>query len=182
LDRLRCDLLCEDREQEALFRKILESRSARVRVLPRKVRGGFTFVHQQLKTAVTYIRQRPGEAVGLLVIIDGDQLGVAGRWDEIRRLAGLTGAAWEARVAVCIPRRNVETWELWLCGRRDLEESSDYKREWQRAVERGEVSVRQAIDAWFRRLKPDDEETERRQLPALAHGRSEIDRLFLAAS
>jgi len=182
LARLRCDLLCEDREQEALFRKVLERRSARVRVLARKEGGGFTFVLRQLKPAAAYIRQRSQEAVGLLVVIDGDQRGWAGRWEELRREAGLTGATWEAKVAVCIPTRNVETWQLWLCGRRDLDESSDYKPEWRRAMERGVMSARQAVDAWFRSLRPDEEDAEKRCLPALFQGRQEIDRLFRATS
>jgi hypothetical protein len=137
--KLRCLLLCEDIEQERLFRPILERHFHRIYVEPRKPHGGASFVLQRIERLAGYIRQHHQEAVGLLVVIDGDMAGLQERLEAIRVAAGFIGAAWEERIARCVPSRSVETWEMWLCGERGV--------------------------------------TEESRLPALAHGRREVDRL-----
>lgn len=64
-ERLRCWLLCEDIEQERLFRPILERHFRRVYVEPRKPHGGASFVLQRVERLANYIRQHHQEAVGL---------------------------------------------------------------------------------------------------------------------
>jgi hypothetical protein len=176
--KLRCWLLCEDIEQEQLFRPILRGLSRRtVRVEPRKQHGGASFVLQQIGRLASYIRQHNQENVALLVVIDGDRVGFKKRLAEISKAAGFTEARWERKVARCIPCRNIETWVLWLCGERDLDEESDYKQVLRRKAERGEVSAREASEAWFAPQTPEQQQTEKERLPALARGRAEIDRL-----
>ncbi len=175
--RLRCQLLCEDVEQERLFRPILERHFRRVYVEPRKARGGVSFVLQHIQRLADYIRQRHQEAVGLLVVIDGDTAGLQKRLEEIRTAAGFTGTAWEERIAICVPSRSVETWEMWLCGRRELDERTSYKEIYRREVERGTMSSRKAVEAWFAILTSEERQTEESWLPALSHGRREVDRL-----
>lgn len=171
-------MLCEDVEQEQLFRPILERLFRRVRVEPRRRKGGFTFVLARLADVARYLRQRPGEAVGLLVAIDADVTGFQQRLEEIKEALhkeGLTGKSLD-RVAVCIPSRNVETWELWLCGARDIDEHSDFKSRFHREM-KPSLRPRQIVDAWFARLSETQRQEEARVLPALAHGREEIRRL-----
>lgn len=175
--RLRCSLLCEDIEQERLFRPILERHFSRVYVEPRKPHGGASFVLQRVERLANYIRQYHQESVGLLVVIDGDTAGLQERLDAIRLAAGLTGAAWEERVAKCVPSRSVETWEIWLCGRHDVDEQTQYKEFFRREVERGAMSSRKAVEAWVLPLTPEERQIEENRLPALAHGRREVDRL-----
>jgi hypothetical protein len=176
--RLRCWLLCEDIEQERLFRPILENLSRRrVRVEPRKQHGGASFVLQQIGHLAGYIRQHKQEAVALLVVIDGDRAGLKKRLDEIGEAAGFTEAAWEMKVARCVPCRNVETWVLWLCGERDVDEERDYKQVLRQRVEQGKISARRAAEAWFASSTSEERHAEKERLPALAHGRTEIDRL-----
>lgn len=176
--RLRCLLLCEDIEQERLFRPILERLFHRPPyVEPRKPHGGASFVLQSVERLATYIRQRPQEAVGLLVVLDGDTSGLQQRLEEIRAAAGFTGATWEEKIARCVPSRNVETWALWLCGAREIDEQTDYKGIFRREVERGAMSARKAAEAWFESLTSEERQTEEARLPALAHGRKEIARL-----
>jgi hypothetical protein len=163
LKKLRCLLLCEDIEQERLFRPILERHFRRIYVEPRKPHGGASFVLQRIERLADYIRQHHQEAVGLLVVIDGDTAGLQGRLEEIRAAAGSAGAPWEKRIAMCVPSRTVETWEMWLCGARE--------------VDRGAMSARKAAEAWFEHLTPEARQTEETRLPALTHGRREIDRL-----
>lgn len=175
--KLRCLLLCEDIEHERLFRPILERYFRRVYVEPRKPRGGAGFVLQRLQRMATYIRQHQQEAVGLLVVIDGDVVGLQGRLDAIGTAAGFAGAAWEKRIARCVPSRTVETWEMWLCGAREVDEQTDYKEAYHREVERGTMNARMAVEAWFGSLTSDEKRAEGRRLTALGHGRKEIARL-----
>jgi hypothetical protein len=175
--KLRCWLLCEDREQERFFRPILERHFSRIRVEARKAHGGASFVLQNLKRLAQYIRRNHQEAVALLVVIDGDSTGREGRLEEIRAAAGLTGAAWEEHIGRCIPSRSVETWEMWLCGRHEVDETTSYKEAFHREVERRQMSSRQAVEAWFLHLTPEEQKIEEDKLPALFHGRKEVDRL-----
>jgi len=173
--KLRCELLCEDLAQEQFFRPILESLFGRVRVAPRRPNGGFTFVLAQVPKAATYVHRHRQEAVGLLIAIDGDESGLRGRMDKIRKILeenGLDLRALEKRVAVCVPTRNIETWELWLQGRRDLDERTDYRREVKAIIDRKEPAA-----VWFAPLSEAQREEEAVRLPSLVHGRKEIDRL-----
>jgi hypothetical protein len=175
--KLRCLLLCEDIEQERLLRPILERHFRRVYVEPRKPHGGASFVLQRVERLADYIRQRQQEAVGLLVVIDGDTAGLRRRLDDIRAAAGFTGAEWEQKIARCVPSRTIETWMMWLCGEREIDEETEYKGRFRREVEQGTMSARQAVAAWFEPLTAAERHTEETRLPALAHGRREVARL-----
>jgi hypothetical protein len=179
--KLRCLLLCKDKEHEQLFRPILEAKFGRhrVRLEPRRGKeGGFTFVLARLKVAVAFLRKRTGEAVGLLVAMDADDAGFQRRHEDIKKALhkeGLDGKGLE-RVAICIPSRNVETWGLWLCGFRDLDEHRDFKKRFEREVKPG-LRPKQLVEAWCVSLSEQDTQEEERVLPALAHGRREVARL-----
>ncbi|HET7177973.1 MAG TPA: hypothetical protein VFI63_04715 [Solirubrobacterales bacterium] len=176
--KLRCFLICEDVEHEQFFSPLLKRRFRRVYVEPRKKqRGGASFVLRNVERLASYVRQRPQEAVALLVVIDGDEAGLQRRLDEIGKAAGFSGAAWEKRIATCIPCRSVETWEIWLCGVREVDEQESYKQAFRREVERGTMSSRRAVEAWFLPLSAAEQQAEESRLPALAHGRREIARL-----
>jgi hypothetical protein len=170
-------LLCEDVEQERFFRPILEHHFRRIYVEPRKPHGGASFVLQNIERLARYIRQRHQEAVGLLVVIDGDTAGLHERIEAIRAAANFSGAAWEGKIATCVPSRSVETWAMWLCGEHEVDEQTSFKNAFRREVERGTMSSRKAAEAWFAPLSPEEQRTEESRLPALAHGRREVDRL-----
>jgi hypothetical protein len=179
--KLRCWLLCEDIEQERFFRPILARHFHRIYVEARKPHGGATFVLQRIERLASFIRQHQQQAVGLVVVIDGDNVGLQGRLKDIRAAAGLTGAGWEDRIAKCVPCRTVETWIIWLCGRHELDEQTDYKDEFRRETEKGRMSARKAAEAWFLRSTPEEQQIEEGALPALAYGRKEVARLKLFA-
>lgn len=176
---LRCELVCEDVEQEKLIRPLLERvLRCRVKVAPRKPAGGATFVLGRVAEAAKYLRQRPNETVTLVIVVDGDEGGQRGRMREIsERLsaAGFDTGNLDERIVTFVPSRNVETWELWLSGRRDLDETTDYKHEAQRVL--GTGSRRGLVDAWLVQLSPGDAADEQAKLPALAHARLELARL-----
>jgi hypothetical protein len=175
--KLRCLLLCEDIEQERLFRPILERHFRRIYVEPRKVKGGASFVLQRVERLADYIRRHHQEAVGLLVVIDGDTVGLQGRLEALRAAAGSDGALWEKRIAICVPSRTVETWEMWLCGAQMIDEQTEYKVIFRREAEKGTMSSRKAVEGWFEPLTLEAQQTEETRLPALAHGRKEVARL-----
>jgi hypothetical protein len=181
---MRCSLLCEDIEQELFFRPILEQRFGRVIVEPRKPKqqGGINFVFQSYADVVKKtVRRSPQEAVGLVVVVDGDSAGLKQRLKELdQRLeeAGSVKRDAKEKIAACVPSRTVETWELWLCGRRDLNEASDYKANFQIEKRKGKASADGAVKAWFSLLTEVDAKAENDRLPALAAGRSELRRLY----
>ncbi|HSS76721.1 MAG TPA: hypothetical protein VLV54_08240 [Thermoanaerobaculia bacterium] len=177
LKKLRCLLLCEDIEQERLFRPILERHFRRIYVEPRKPHGGASFVLKKVERWASYIRQHHQEAVGLLVVIDGDTVGLQGRLAALRDAAGFAGAPWEQQIAMCVPSRTVETWEMWLCGAHDIDERTEYKAIFRREVEQGSMSSRKAVEAWFAPLNSEGRQAEESHLPALTHGRKEVARL-----
>lgn len=177
-NRLRYSLLCEDTEQERLFRPILEKvLRRRIHVEPRKPNGGFTFVLANLRKAAIYIRRYQRESVGLLVVVDGDCDDYRERLAKVHEVLHEVGIQDEKpeRIAVCIPTRNVETWTLWLCGVSDLNETTDYKSRYQRQFQ-SQVRPRELAERWLNTPRERLEE-EARCLPALVHGRAEIERL-----
>jgi hypothetical protein len=177
-NKLRCTLLCEDREQERLFRPLLERLFRRVRVEPRRREGGFTFVLARLTDVARILRQKPDERIGLLVALDADDAGFERRYEGVKNALhqeGLVGKSLD-RVAVCMPARNVETWELWLCGFRDLDQHTDFKSRFHHEVRPG-LRPKQLVEAWFAQLSAEQRQEEARILPALARGREEIERL-----
>jgi hypothetical protein len=182
-NRLRYALLCEDIEQERLFRPLLEEvLHRRIHVEPRKPNGGFTFVLGNLKKAALYIRRYHKESVGLLVVVDGDRDGYRERLARVREVLHEAGFQNEKpdRIAICIPTRNVETWELWLCGVSDLNETTDYKSRYQQEF-RPQVRKGELVEKWLNTPLGRLEE-EARCLPALVHGRAEIERLRRSSS
>lgn len=182
--RLRLVLLCEGVEDEQLFRPVLErlfrKHGVHIRVVHGKRNGGFTFVFSRLEAEARYVRQRPTESVGLLVVVDGDQFGHKRRLDKIQEILQLAGFETKDkmpdRIAACIPSRNVETWKLWLCGFRDLDEHNDFKARFDREVKQG-IRRGQLTDAWIAPLDEKQRRAEQEILPAIAHGRAEINRL-----
>jgi hypothetical protein len=175
--RFRCELVCEDIAQEQFFRPILERVFGRghIRVAPRRPNGGFTFVLAQAPKSAANGRLLRKEAVVLLIAVDGDVGGLQGRLEQLWKVFkahGLGSEAIKERIAVCVPTRNIQTWTLWLQGRRNLDEATDYKRQ----VE-APISPRKLTEAWFSPLSKADLETEASHLPALVHGRKEIGRL-----
>ena len=183
LRRMRCHLLCEDREQESFFRPILERMFGRVYVEARKPKqaGGFSFVFQSYAGLVRkFPRGNPKESVGLVVVVDGDKEGRASRLEELNRRLEMAGEARRLptdRIAACVPTRNVETWELWLCGRHDLNEFDDYRADFQALKKTGPMSSRQAAKAWFHQTSQAEATAEGKKLPSLVEARAELERL-----
>lgn len=176
---MRGVLLCEDTEHETFFRHLLlrkNFRPVRVERIPNRQGAGDAWVLKRYAKEVQYARSKSGENFALVVAIDGD------RWKLPKRLrqldeqlikAGLSKREGNEKTVIFVPTRNIEPWELWLCGDRDVDEDGDFKSKCRKARGRGAVSAKAAVAAWFEDPSADEENT----LPSLTAGRAEIGRL-----
>ena len=142
--------------------------------------AGDRFVVARFAGEVQIARRKRHENDALVVVVDGDRLKMQRRLRELDKQLAAEGLAQRGRdenVLIVVPTRNVETWELWLCGQRDLDEDQDYKVRCRMAVQHGEVSVREAVEAWFQASSREEERVERESLPSLTAGRLEVKRL-----
>lgn len=88
--------------------------------------------------------------------------------------SGLSTIDESERIVVCVPCRNIETWELWLCtAADDLNERDDHKKRWQATAAR----TKDAVEAWFMTQSEPRATLEKAILPALADARTQIRRL-----
>ncbi len=175
--RLRCTLLCEDIEHERFFRAILERMFGRIHVVRQ---GDVNSVLSAYARQVSLVRRYPQEAVGLVVVVDGDDAGLEKRLRELDdqlRTNGQQKRSPKERLAACVPVRNVETWECWLCGKHDVDEAHDFKPTFKAAVRRGTMGTAQAAKKWFDQPTPDERAAETAHLPSLTAGRKELSRL-----
>jgi hypothetical protein len=183
--RRRLFILCED----SLHRSFIEGLAARwgigprqrmVRAAPVAKRSAAQFVLDNFVDMVRLWRAGSHDRnVGLLVVIDGDEHGLAARQRQLaQRLADADLPPLDPddpRLAIVVPTWHMETWIAWLCGHRPLDERTRYKsidpdgREVGRKIESGEYSVRRALGAW---TPPAADEAQ--HVPSLAHARTHL--------
>jgi hypothetical protein len=185
--RRRLHALCED----SLHQRFVESLADRWGIGPRQrridaspaARGSASqYVLDHYPAAVKRWRaESHDENVGLLVVVDGDELGLARRRRQLEqklRDVDMAPIAASDPVAIFVPTWHIETWIAWLCGHRPVDESTRYKldepagREVARMIQQGAYSPRHAANAWS--PPAEDEEVH---LPALAHAREEARRV-----
>ncbi len=182
--KLRGVLLCEDTEHERFFRRLLKkwfgTGKLHVSRIPNRQGAGDAWVLANYVNEVRIARRKAAENYALVVVIDGDRAKMKERMRQLDHQltdAELAERGLEERVAVFVPTRNIETWELWLCGEHNIDEDGDYKRQLREATRRDEASVISAVDAWFRNLSPQEIATEKKIVPSLAAGRTELQRI-----
>jgi hypothetical protein len=178
--RLRPTLLCEDRAQERLLRPVLERFGRnKVRVVIAKDRAlgaGVAWVLAQVPDEARVLRQRHQESVGLFIAIDGDAEGAVGRRrqvDDALAQAGAPRLSEDEKIAVLVPCRAIETWLLWLSGRRDLDEEQPFKHAWEREL----AACRVSFEAAARVFAEGPSTDEGQVLPALAQARTDLARV-----
>ena len=178
-------LLCEDNEHRRFFLRLLKKHFGRgqphVESIPNREGAGDHWVLKQYPEEVRSARRKSHDKNrALVVVIDGDRNKLRERLRQLDQKledAGLAPRGSDEKIAVFVPRRNIETWELWLCGHRDLDEDNDYKHRFHTAEGQGEASVKDAVAMWFQSLTTEDRILEEQRLPSLAAGRNEIRRL-----
>jgi len=129
-------ILCEDRQQETFARRFLAKagtgwRVLRVEVSPKGRGSGEQFVRARFPKELAYYRSRQhrvGQA--LVVAIDADRRTVAERVQQVEDAAthgGLEPRRPDERVAIFVPKRNIETWLAYLDGK-EVNEDDAYPR------------------------------------------------------
>lgn len=114
-------LLCEDSLHERFaitLMDLLKFRRKPVKVFrPPQGRGAAVswVIHQFPQVCANTTRQRPSERVALVVMVDGDNEGVAGRLprlDEALRTAEQSVRKNEEPIVIFVPTWSIETWLL----------------------------------------------------------------------
>ncbi len=114
-------IVCEDDQQGTFARQFfqkrgMESRKIRVEKSPKGKGAGEHFVKKKAVTEIKTYRQKSSYGHGGLavaVIIDADNLSVQERYDEIQAELDrneLKPIQPDEKIAVFIPKRNIETW------------------------------------------------------------------------
>lgn len=128
-------LLCEDTQQEAFARRFLNKAgwsTRRMRVERGQSGSAEQFVRERYPMELGAYRSKAHQVdQALIVLIDGDNRGVAGRLDQLA--AACRGENVEPRkeaerVAVFVPTWNIEAWFAYLDGTNIDEAQGNYPR------------------------------------------------------
>lgn len=129
-------LLCEDTQHETFVRRYLNTvgwstRRLRVERAPGGRGSGAQFVRTRFPNELAEYRRRRHVTQALIVVVDGDNLGVVERraeLDEACRENEVEVRQADERVLVLVPSWNVETWIAYLDGQKVDEMRPDYPR------------------------------------------------------
>lgn len=133
--RVQLVVLCEDDQHETFIRRFLKQTRRndhllRVEKLQRNGGSGQAFVRRRFPLELAEHRRRPVSQV-LIVMVDGDERGVAARMNELesacRKLRPPVKFP-EDGVFVVVPTWRIETWLAYLEGEAVDESRRDYPR------------------------------------------------------
>ncbi len=128
-------ILCEDQTHNTFARAFLKRRNfnaRQMRTLPipgRTGGSGESSVRRSFPNQLKAIRKRSNAM--LIVIVDADTYEVAERKRQFRQECEQCGVSWredEDHVVLVVPKRNIESWLVYLDGGESDEESSEWKR------------------------------------------------------
>ena len=135
--RTQLVILCEDTQHEAFLRRffsIMEWPKRRFRVVraPSGRGAADEFVRRQFVVELREHRRRRRRVDrAVVVMVDGDARGVAGRireLDDACQQFGVPPRSGEDRVAVFVPTWSVETWLAYFDGETVTQDRKDYPR------------------------------------------------------
>jgi hypothetical protein len=127
-------ILGEDEAQRNFAITYLRKRGfdrRKITATPRQKGGGEASVKQAFPAELKFYRSRRyQQGRALIVLIDADDRSVEDRhqqlWSELRE-SGLELRAEDERVIILVPRRNIETWVVFLNDGPPVDETTDYK-------------------------------------------------------
>lgn len=178
---LRFIILGEDHAHVNFVRRRLLSEGIGARqITPRKVAadatgdGGEKYVRQQFPAEVQYYRAKANhQRVALIVVIDADLDTVAKRQRQLDDTLGELSRRPDERIALMVPRRNIETWMTVLLDPStvDADEDTDFSPRFRRRHAEARANAGPLFAEFLRRgPQPGDR-------PSLAAVRPEIARL-----
>jgi hypothetical protein len=124
-DPVHTVILCEDLQLRCFIRRFLLKRGCHARqirevTLPTGGGAGVTWVREKLPDELKAYRSRNARAATCLVVgCDADDQTVEGRIQTLRDACTAAGVPFRGnaeRVALAIPKRNIETWLAYLGG------------------------------------------------------------------
>jgi hypothetical protein len=130
-------LLCEDTQHETFARRFLEkagwsTRRLRVVKAPPARGSAVQFIRERFPIELSaYRSNRNRVTLALVVMIDGDKTGVAGRIKELTAVCeaqGMKPREDDEHVLIIVPTWNIETWLAYLDGADVDENKGDYPR------------------------------------------------------
>lgn len=139
MDRLRrlsqIVLLCEDSQHEVFARRFLmkmgwNRRQLSVEKAPKGRGSGEQYVRERFPSALANCRKQAVNS-GLIALIDGDNRGVAGRFDELKKACEERAIEFrrdDEPVLILVPTWQLETWFAYLDGEVVDENQQDYPR------------------------------------------------------
>jgi len=168
-------ILCEgvedyDLARRALMRMGWNKRLFEPRICPPGTRSGEQFVRQNYPGELRAQRTREGRK--LLVCTDADRYAVSERVRQLEaalKAAGERARGRQERVALWIPRRNLETWVYLYTQDGRVDESTDYKH--RVGEDDFQAAARRLGDDLKRQVAPS------RACPSLARAFVETDRI-----
>ena len=137
--RVNLVLLCEDRQHDTFLRRFLaamkwDTSNRRIRsvIAPGGKGSGEQFVRNEFPNELMAYRQnRNRVAVALVVMIDGDRLGVTGRMQQLAeecKECEIDMPQRDEKVAIFVPTWNIETWLAYLDRKAVDETERNYPR------------------------------------------------------
>lgn len=126
-------LICEDRQHEVFVLRFLGRQNidvGDVRVEMCSTGSGEQFVREQYPIELQALRRRHART-SLVVVLDGDRVGVEGRKRSLAdacRSAKIADRALDGTVTILVPTWNIETWLAYLAGASVDESAGDYPR------------------------------------------------------
>lgn len=155
--RVRVTALFEDSAHEYMLRSLLQRLGLRPRDVDYQRCVDCTRVERRLVDEVRNLRSKNYQHnIGILVVIDADGYGHAGRkrrLDALLRDAGLEGRQSTDRIAYVVPTLEGENWFVYFCcpEARPIDEARDYKAspEWRALRDDLGSAARRLADAWF---------------------------------
>lgn len=142
-------VLCEDAQHESFIRRYLRAldfnpAQFRIRAYPAGARAGEQWVRERHPEEAKLQRSRANHTnASLIAVIDADTLSVEQRvrqLDDALHGVGHVRRQGHERIAIVIPRRNIESW-VHFAETREIDETTDFKQRY-----RGTKACRNAAD------------------------------------
>jgi hypothetical protein len=175
-NRVRIIVRCEDLQQRCFIYRFLQGKVNRhaidIKNCPKGKGSGAQWVLKQYPVEVKALRSGPPVTKALISIVDADVDIVADRkrqHDDALAAVGLPKRSPDERIALVVPKRNIETWIHHLLGEKGVNETDAYPR-----FAGEERKCAPAAEAFAQRcpndMRPDD-------LPSLQDGCAELQRI-----
>lgn len=130
--RVRYILLCEDKMQERFMRLVcgaLGWEGIRIKRAPKSEGSALKYILENYLAEVRAFRARSHqENRVLLVMLDGDQVGLKQRKSELAGKLGEPKLRSKEKIAIEVPTWSIETWLGCLNGEQEIDETTKYKK------------------------------------------------------